>query len=196
MDLEQRVGEVIEARVGDFLAQCYQLHQSPPLGSLVKTVGEETEIYAAVAGATTESLDPGRRPLARGRDEESEEDLFRHHPQLAKLFRTFFQARVLGHGLKGRLYHRLPPRPARIHSFVYLCPPEEVRGFTSALDFLNLLLLSRNPLDDEVAAAFLRSSSQAHPDPTAFLVQAGKRILVTLGGDLPRLSALLRGMQP
>ena len=34
---ESRVGEVIEACTTDFVAQCYELYQSPPLGSLVKT---------------------------------------------------------------------------------------------------------------------------------------------------------------
>ena len=31
----QRVGEVIQASTTDFVAQCYELYQIPPLGSLV-----------------------------------------------------------------------------------------------------------------------------------------------------------------
>jgi len=73
----QRVGEVIEAGSTGFIAQCYELYQLPPLGSLVKTNNEELELYAVVCNATTTGLEPGRRPIARGKDEESEEAIYK-----------------------------------------------------------------------------------------------------------------------
>ena len=60
-DLSDRVGEVIEASTTDFVAQCYELYQSPPLGSLVKTKDEPVDLYGIVYHATTGSLEPGRR---------------------------------------------------------------------------------------------------------------------------------------
>ena len=61
MDEVQRVGEVIEASTTEFVAQCYELYQSPPLGSLVKTTDLPVELYGIVYNAATTSLEPGRR---------------------------------------------------------------------------------------------------------------------------------------
>ena len=107
-----RVGEVIEASTTDFTAQCYELYQSPPLGSLVKTADHPLELYGIVYYATTASLEAGRRPIARGRDEATEAAIYREHPQLLKLLRTEFSALLVGHKTEDRLYHYLPPRPA------------------------------------------------------------------------------------
>ncbi|UCD54000.1 MAG: hypothetical protein JSU76_03670, partial [Dehalococcoidia bacterium] len=90
MDKTQRVGEVIEASTTDFAAQCYELYQSPPLGSLVKTGDSGVELYGIVYNAATTSLEPGRRPIARGRDETAEEEIYRSSPQLLKLLRSEF----------------------------------------------------------------------------------------------------------
>ncbi len=129
-DILRRAGEVIEAGTTDFVAQCYELYQSPPLGSLVKTVDESVEQYGIVYNATTASIEPGRRPIARGKDEASEEELYRASPQLEKLLRSEFSTLVVGHRQDDKLYHYLPPKPARIHAFVYRCSPEEVREFS------------------------------------------------------------------
>ena len=110
----QRVGEVIEASTTAFVAQCYELYQSPPLGSLVKTKDEPVELYGIVYHATTGSLEPGRRPIARGKDEASEEAIYRTSPQLTKLLRSEFGALVVGHKRGEKLYQYLPPKPARI----------------------------------------------------------------------------------
>src|SRR4030042_34239 len=97
MDKAQRVGEVIEASTTGFVAECYELYQSPPLGSLVKTVDSAAELYAVVCAATTTGVEPGRRPIARGRGETAEEDIFRTNPQLVKLLRSEFEVIVVGH---------------------------------------------------------------------------------------------------
>ncbi len=187
-----RVGEIIEASTTDFVAQCYELYQSPPLGSLVKTREPPLELYGIVCHATTTSLDPGRRPIARGRDEASEEEIYRSSPQLLELLRSEFSALVVGHRQDDRLYHYLPPKPARIHGFVYLCSPEEVKEFSQSLNFLTLLLNTRLPVSqDELIAACLRQMSQAYEDRHAFLVAAAKELAVLLGGQFDQLKAIL-----
>jgi len=188
----QRVGEVIEASTTDFVAQCYELYQMPPLGSMVKTRDQSVELYGIVYNAATTSLEPGRRPIARGKDEESEEEIYRSSPQLLKLLKSEFGALVVGHKQGDKLYHHLPPQPARIHSFVYLCPPEEVKEFGQSFDFLNLLINTRLPVPtEELVAASLRQMSQAHEDPRAFLVAAGKELAILLSGNLNQLKAIL-----
>ena len=192
MNKAQRVGEVIEASTTDFVAQCYELYESPPLGSLVKTTDLPVELYGIVYHATTTSLEPGRRPIARGKDEASEEEIYRSSPQLLKLLRSEFSALVVGHRQGDKLFHYLPPKPARIHSFVYLCPPEEVREFGQSFDFLNILINARLPVSvEELVAASLRQMSQVSEDPHGFLVAAGKELAVLLGGEFNRLKAIL-----
>jgi len=188
----QRVGEVIEASTTDFVAQCYELYQLPSLGSLVKTKDMPIELYGIVYNAATTSLEPGRRPIARGKDEASEEEIYRSSPQLIKLLKSEFGALVVGHKKDDKLYHYLPPKPARIHSFVYLCPPEEVKEFGRSFDFLNILINARLPVPaDELVAASLRQMSQAHEDQREFLVAAGKELAILLSGNLNQLKAIL-----
>ncbi len=194
-ELADRVGEVIEASTTDFAAQCYELYQSPPLGSLVKTIlplEGPVELYGIVYNATTASLEPGRRPIARGKDETSEEAVYQQSPQLSKLLRTEFGTLVVGHRENEKLYRYLPPKPARIHGFVYLCSPDEVREFSQSFDFLNILINTHLPVPVvELAAAALRQMSQVYEDRQKFLVAAGKELAILLGGDFNRLKAIL-----
>ncbi len=196
MDTGNKVAEVIEASSAEFTAQCYKLDQSPPLGSLVKTQDSLGEIYGVIYNAETHSLDPGRRVIARGENLESEEDIFRANPHLARLLSTDFKVMVVGHVQGKSLYHYLPPKPVSIHSFVYTCSLEEVRTFTRSLDFLSLLVDVRLPIPvDEVTAACIRYASQAHSDSQAFLVKAGKELAFLLSSDTRRLNSLLKRLK-
>jgi len=192
----QRVGEIIEASTADFVAQCYELYELPPLGSLVKTSGGELDIYAIVYHATTGSLEPGRRPIARGRDEASEEAIYQSSPQLSKLLRSEFSALVVGHRKGESINQYLPPNPARIHGFVYQCPPDEVREFGRSLAFLNILVSAHLPVyADEVIPAALRLMSQSQEDPHGFLVASGKELSIMLSGQYNQLKAILERLK-
>lgn len=192
VELKDRAGEVIEAGTTEFLTQCYELYRSPSLGSLVKTVDESIEQYGIVYNATTASIEPGRRPIARGKDEAREEDIYNSSPQLLKLLRTEFNALVVGFREGEKIYHYLPPRPARIHSFVYLCQPEEIKEFSRSFDFLNILVGSSLPVSiEEIVAASLRQISLVQDEPHSYLVAAGKELAVLLGGEFNRLKSII-----
>ena len=190
-----KIGEVIEASTGQFVAECYELHTPPPLGSLVKTSDGDVKIYGVVCNAATESIEPNRRPIARGKEEATEEGIYRQNPQLSKLLRTTFDTLVIGHSVGAQRavpLHYLPPHPSRVHSFVYLCEQDEVCRFTQSLDFLPILLNTRAGAVDEIVPACLRQASRAHDDQRAFLVRSGKELAILLGGELNRLNAILR----
>ena len=192
-----RVGEVIEASTAEFVAECYELYELPPLGSLVSVGEASAETFGIVYQATTASIEPGRRPIARGKDETSEEEIYKSSPQLSKLLRSEFCALVVGHSGNGKLYQYLPPRPARIHGFVYLCPQEQVREFGQSFDFLNLLLNTSLPVNvEELVAATMRQMSQAQEDGQAFLVAAGRELATLLSSDYGRLRAILGRIIP
>jgi hypothetical protein len=188
----QKIAEVIEASTAEFVAECYELYGLPPLGALVKTVDGTTEVHGIVCNATTSSVESGRRPVARGRNELTEEAIYRANPQLSKLLRSEFSAIVVGHRQGETLHHYLAPAPARIHGFVYLCSAEEVKAFSKAFDFLSVLLNTRQPVPvEEVIGAALRQMSRVYEDPRRFLVSAGKALAVMLGSDFNRLRAVL-----
>lgn len=173
------------------------LHETPPLGSLICTNDREIIIYGITSAARTASIDAGRRPVARGAAEDTEDDLFDNNPELAELLRTEFTAVIVGHRLGGELYQHLPPRPPHVHSFVFACSPDEVRAFTAHLHFLpSLLQAGQRGSSDELVAACVREAARTHPDARGYLLSAGKELAVVLGADLPRLNSLLRRIRP
>lgn len=187
-EVSPKIAEVIEADTAQFVAQSYELYELPPLGGLVKTGA----IYGIVCHAETAGVEPGRRPIARGKDEASEEAVYESSPQLSRLLRSQFTAAVMGYQDGDIIYQHLPPQPARIHGFVYLCQPEEVREFGKSHDFLNILLNAALPIsNEEIIAAALRQMGRPHADPRAFLVAAGKKLADLLSHDFPRLKNIL-----
>ncbi len=188
----QRVGEVTEAATTGFTAQCYQLYELPPLGSLVKTQNDGLCIYGIVCNAVTAGIEPGRRPIARGKDETEQEAVYKSSPQLEKLLRSEFEVLAVGHKDGESICQYLPPNPARIHSFVYLCSDDEVKEFGQSLGFINILLNAAiSTPHEELIAACLRWMSRVQPDSHAFLVNAGKQLATLLSGDYNRLRAVL-----
>jgi hypothetical protein len=191
-----KIAEVVESTTSQFVAQCYELHQAPPLGSLVKAGAGMISVYGVVSQVVTASVEPGRRAIARGRDEVDETAVYRENPQLLKLLRTDFTALVVGHRQENRLHHYLSPHPARLHSFVYVCEAQELQEFSRRLDCLSLLLAAQPAgLGDELVAAFLRQAAQAHQDHHNFLVTSGKELAMLLNGQTSRLNAILRRMK-
>jgi hypothetical protein len=185
---QEKIAEVIEASTVQFTAQCYELYEVPALGSLVKT----GDIYGIVCHAETAGIEPGRRPIARGREETSEEAVYKSSPQLLKLLRSEFTAVVMGYKEGDKICQYLPPRPARIHSFIYLCQPEEVKEFGKNYSFLNILVNATLPVpNEECIAAALRQMSQTQEDSRAFLVTAGKELANLLSNDFMRLKNIL-----
>jgi hypothetical protein len=192
MSDDNRIAEVIEAGTTLFTAQCYELYGIPTLGSLVKTGEKVSEIYAIVASAVTTGLEPGRRSIARGQNEASEEDIYKANPQLLKLLRSEFGALVLGYRDGGRICHCLPPRPARIHGFVYACSPDEVRAFSQGVAFLNVIVNSRTDVPtDELLIACLRQIALSYADREAFLMAAGRELAVLLAGRYDQFKSVL-----
>lgn len=190
-----RLGEVIEGSTTEYRTHCYDLYQAPPLGSLVRC-GEGDYVYGIVCDVATQSIDPSRHAIPRGRDSKDEEDVYLNNPQLTRLLYTQFKAVIVGFkdGLETRRY--LPPFPPRIHSFVYACDADDLRGFSESLDFLPILLSPSVNAQDDVIASFLRLAGACHQDSNAFLVNAGKTLATLMAGQLPRLNNVLRRISP
>ena len=98
LEKQEKIAEVIAAETSTFTAQSYELYELPPLGSLVKT----GNTYAVVCHAETAGLDTGRKPVARGRDEVSEEAYTTLLPSLPSCFVVPLRRRrwAIGRGTK------------------------------------------------------------------------------------------------
>ena len=185
---QEKIAEIIAAETAAFTAQSYELYELPPLGALVKA----GDIYGIVCHAETAGMDTGRKPVARGKDEPTEEAIYSSSPQLARLLRSDFTMAAVGYRDGDKIYQYLPPRPAKLHSFVYLCRPEEVKEFSQNFGFLNILLNAQLPVsNEEIIAAALRQMAKAQADPRAFLVAAGKELANLLSADFIRLKTIL-----
>ena len=190
--MDIRIGEVIESTTSGFIAETYELYDLPAFGSLVTTTESSTEVFGVVCQASTASIEPGRRPIARGKDAASEEAVYQTNPQILKLLRSEFNVLVVGYAHDGRIYQYLPPKPVRIHAFVHSCNADEVKQFSRSFDFLNLLVTANTQVPtEELIAAVLREMSRVQDDPRAFLISAGKGLSSLLSGDYQRLRAIL-----
>lgn len=197
----QRLGSTIEASVVRFVAQAIRLNETPPLGSLVRIEDNGLVIYGVVAGAITDSIDPGRRPYIRDGAAPDADTYLRENPHLAYLYRTAFQAIVVGHRDQGPVRHYLPPVPARLYAAVFACDDRDVCAFCgpkpwTRLDFLPLLLAASGDATDDVVAAFLRRSAKATGEGREFLIAAGKALATLLANDPARLNGILRRIRP
>jgi hypothetical protein len=187
-----KIGEIVESSSTEFTAECYELHHIPSLGSLVKVTATPVEIYGIVCQAGTASIEPGRRPVARGKDETSEKAIYQSSPQLMKLLRSEFQVLIVGYKLDEKIYQYLPPKPAHIHAFVHLCSFGEVRQFSQSFDFLSILVNNRLQVSvEELIAATLREISMVQTNPHIFLVAGGKALTNILSGEYHRLKTIL-----
>lgn len=194
MSLTGRVGEVIEASSTAFRAQCYQLYEAPPLGSLVRT--GDPEIYGVVCRIATEPLDPSRPVLARGETAVSEEQLYKENPQIEHLLTSRFEALIVGHRTGSAINQHLPPLPPRVHSFIYTCHREEVAEFSEAVDFLHTLVKGGAQATEEVIRASMLTVIESHAGHSDYRLKIGRALAQELSADLPQLNALLRGLAP
>jgi hypothetical protein len=192
MTMPIKIGEIIESSTVEYTAECYELYKMPSLGSLVKVAEPPAEIYGIVCQAGTASIEPGRRPIARGKDEVSEEAVYQSSPQLMKLLRSEFKVLVVGHRLDGKIYQYLPSKPPHIHAFVHTCEADEIKQFSQSFNFLSILTCTRTEISiEELVAATLREMSRVQTDPHAFLVAGGKALTAILSGEYHRLKAIL-----
>jgi hypothetical protein len=177
----QPVGEIVEASLISLTAEVPtdRLYLTPAFGSIIRAEhpGAGQVIYAVVVSAETASIEPNRRATAFW---QSEADLRQSQPQIFELLSTHFTAIIVAHRSEdGCLSLRLPPRPPRVHGFVYECDPGEVRELTGRPGLFRTLLEAPVPSPDELVAAALH-------------VSAGKHLASLLRDDYPRLQAIIR----
>jgi hypothetical protein len=190
------IGEVVATSTTAFTAQVDRLDGAPPFGSFVKVRRGADEVYAVVGAVRIGPLDPGARPVLRGRAGVRDEAIYAEHPDLVRLLRCEFEALVVAHTLAGRFRPYLPPFPPPLHYSVYLCTAEESRRLSEDLGYLRTVLNASGLPVDEVVAANLRWAAEARGWDLAFLLRAGRELAALLPEEYDRLAALLRRLVP
>lgn len=193
--MPERAGETIQVSIREFKAQSYELYQVPAFGSFVRVASTApgVEIYAVVGDIVTGPIDSARPVVARGEELESEEAIYEENPHFRHVMRTYFAAIVVGYVRDGQARHLLPPQPPRIHGFVRACTPEEVAAFTQQFGFLRLLMTAQ--ASNDLVSACVRNAAAARAGDPAYLVGAGKELMVLLAKDPERLGVLLPLLQ-
>jgi len=193
------VGEIIDTSVANFAAQACKLNEAPPFGAFVKvTVPSEgyasRTVYAVVYAIHTGSLEPGGRPVLRGRDGMRDGAIFTANPDLEQLLRTEFSALIVGFDEGGPLRTFLPPSPPPLHWSVVTCDATEVSRLTERLDYFRTILSAGDAPVDALLVANIRLASEASGDVPGFRVRAGRELATLLKHDYPRLTAILRAL--
>lgn len=100
---------------------------------------------------------------------------------------------AVGYRNAEQIYHGLPPQPPIMLNRILICDGDEIRTFTQRLDFVRLLLNSRELPVDELIVSCLRLATQTRPESERrpFLLNAGRELARLIGADLVRLEALL-----
>ncbi len=181
------IGEVVEASTTALVAQANELNCAPAFGRYVEVRSDRT-VFGIVFNASTQSIEPNRRPTAYGK---TEEQLRLEQPQIFELLRTHFQVLVIGYVDAGKAVHTLPPQPARIHSFVYSCDDDAVKEFTANGEYLRSILDAPGVPTDDLIIASLRHALNARGS-SDYLERMGKDLARLLCNDYNRLTSLIR----
>lgn len=187
------VGEVIAVSTTHFEAQSYRLNEAPAYGSLVLTRSPEgLGHFGLCAGMETASIEPGRHPMAWGRPDDAEGDIYARQPQLAHVLRTTFSCALVGFcGPEGRPVQRVPARPPRVHEQVWPASEMLARAFFADLSYLRFLLRTGVDHVEDLMAASIAHAYRANSRDRGFLVHAGRAVARLLAGDHERLTAVL-----
>jgi len=198
-----RIGEIVETCSVSFTAQS-DLHQPPPLGSLVKIEMEsETgqsaggKLYAVVSFAQTTGLEPGRPAIRRGTDDVYDSAIYEEHPELRRTLRTVFQGVMVGWQDKNRLYQHLPPQPPPLHYSVRECDASEVKLFSDKLYYLRLLLSTTIDLPVPLlVTAHINQTYRVRGEDQAWIEGVARELATLLKQDSEMLMSILYAIDP
>jgi hypothetical protein len=186
------VGEIIDTSVAQFAAQACTFGAAPPFGGFVKVLLPERAVYGLVYAIHSGSLEPGGRPVMRGRDGLRDGEIYRTNPDLEQVLRTEFAALIVGFEEDARWRAYLPPSPPPLHWSVYECSEIETARLTDGFDYFRSVLAAPDVPADALLAANVRLSRRARTDDPTFAVRAGRELATLLKHDYPRLTAILR----
>ena len=195
-----RIGEIVETHSMGFVAESFELHRPPALGSLVKVeLSRDSDIYAyaVVSYGQTSGLEPGRRAIRRGTDEVYDGAIYDEHPELRRTLRTVFNAVLVGWDDGARLRQQLPPQPPPLHFSVQECDSSDVTRFSDGLYYLRLLLgaVAEIPVPNLVIA-HVSETYRLRGEDRPWLERVARELAALLKHDTETLMGILYAIEP
>jgi hypothetical protein len=182
------IGEIIESRTAEFIAEALRYDRVPAYGSFVRAQDGNLRVYAIVSGAYTGSLDGTGKAKAFFK---SLDQLKLEQPQIFELLRTEFSCVVVGYADGGRYHPYYPPIHLNLHLPVEEADDEEILSISQHLGFLDKTLNSPTGDGEELTAAAIRTAAHFQPDPRGYIIKAGRELLKMMNYDTQRLKSIL-----
>ena len=163
------------------------------------SIMEPSLLFGIVSFVQSSSIDPGRKATALGI--ETEEELRQAQPQIFELLTTEFNVVLTSYtDSAGKLLHRLPSHPPRIHSFVYSCERAHVLSLTEGFGFLRTILsgsaASQLVSLQDLAAAAIMQGWEARGFDENYLIQAGRALLMYSSNDYELFQSVIQRVSP
>ncbi|HEU4792170.1 MAG TPA: hypothetical protein VFS96_00795 [Nitrolancea sp.] len=194
----RRVGEVIETSTARIWVQSDELHELPPLGSLVRVSTQAGDpIFAVVSFGETGGIDAGRRAIRRGSDEVRDQDVYRRHPELSRILRTTFEAVPMAYRRGRIIRHLLPPVPPPLHYSVSEVGPDDLHAVTNDPRYLSILAPYQGDIPaEQLIAAHVRVVFEARGRDAEWLEGAASEISRVFKRDYDQLLSILEAIDP
>lgn len=173
-----RLGEVIETSTVRIWAECDELNALPRLGTVVEvSTADLGTILAIVSYAETAGLDSTRRAIRRGSNELRDAEIYRRHPELARVLRSTFESVPVAYRRDSALTCVVPPVPPPLHYSVVPAPPEAVFDLTERLDYLPMLARHSGDVPaEQVVIAHIRETFEVRGRDELWLERAAASI--------------------
>lgn len=194
-----RIGEIIETSTVGFWAESVELHDLPPLGTLVAvSLPEGGTLIGVVAFGQTTGIDEGRRAVRRGDAETYDGAIYDRHPELMRILRTTFRVVTVGYiARNGTPRHHLPPTPPPLHYSVSRCDQNLTCDFTDTPRYFTILEASEGEVPSEqLLAAHIRAVTADRGDDEDWRAAAGRQVARLLKRDYDRLLTVLEAIDP
>lgn len=182
---------VLRASTTGFIVGCRDLEPTMPhFGDFVKAPVTDTLKVMGLIYDVRVNDDPSVRQLILAGDMEPAVILDQRQNRLAPIEMSVL---AVGYERDGVFIQNLPPQPPVSLDELHACTSEEVVSFTERLDYLRLVLKTRQIPTDELLIANL-TQAVAHYAPErrrAFLLKAAREISRQLSANLIRLDGIL-----
>lgn len=186
------VAWVLRSSTTGFAVGCRVLEpEMPQFGDFVKVPVSETLTIIGLIYDVRVNDDPSVRQLILAGDVDPEAILDQRQNRLVPIEMSVL---VVGYRRETTFVQNLPPQPPITLDALYPCTPEEVASFTERLDYLRLILKTRQiPADELLIANLTYAAAQHAPERRReFLLNAAREISRQLSSDLLRLDNILR----
>ena len=186
--------EVIESTLDHSVAQCWEWDHFPQFGSLITINNQPSTLIGCVTQIHTGSMDPLRYPFPY---KKTETELRTEQPQIFEFLKTTFTVQIIGYAHQettaAKFFYTVPPKPAKIHSFVNYASMSTYASFFQKSHYLNVLFAFSDNISnlDELLLALLHNLAQRQLLAKENLEAFCETFSLLTGNDYRRLKLFL-----